>query len=193
MTTAAEIVGAALDRAERDGWGALRLREVAADLKIPMAGIRTHFGEKNDIADAWLARADAAMLARAPKGFADLPPRKRLHLVMMRWFDALAPHREVTAAMLAEKLWPFHPHHYIPMIPWTSRTVQWMRAAALLDGQGRRKQVEEIGLTALFLSATRVWSRDRSEAQRETRAWLALRLERADQLMLRLKPVLPPA
>ncbi len=184
------ILDAALARAEAEGWSALRLREVAGDMGITPADIRMHFREKNDLADAWLARADAAMLAAPPKGFADLPPPERIHLMVMRWLDALAPHRTVTREMFSEKLWPFHPHHYVPMVPWLSRTVQWLREAALLDGQGRRKQVEEIGLTALFTATLAVWCRDPSKDQERTRAWLAGRLARADRLMARLRPML---
>lgn len=191
MTAAAKILDAALARAGRAGWGNVKLRDVAADLKIPMAAVRVHFGERNDLADAWLARADAAMLKPYPKNFAKAPPPERVHLVMMRWLDALAPHHQVTADMLAEKLWLFHPHHYVPMIPWVSRTVQWMREAAQLDGPGRRKQIEEIGMTLLFVATLRVWCRDTSEGQAHTRAWLARRLERSDRVMARLKPLLP--
>ena len=51
----------------------------------------------------------------------------------MRWFDALAPHREVTDQMLREKLYASHPHHWAPMIFNLSRTIHWLRDAARLS------------------------------------------------------------
>jgi len=80
-------------------------------------------------------------------------------------------------------MWCAHPHHWVPAIFNLSRTVQWIRDAAMLDARGRQRQVEEIGLTALFLATLRVWLRDDSEEQERTRAFLRKRLENADRLM----------
>ena len=66
--------------------------------------------------------------------------------------------------------------------------MQWIREAALLDAVGTRKQVEEIGLTGLFVAVTNVWLRDESEGQERTRQWLARRLDRADRTMGRMRP-----
>ncbi|MDJ0950143.1 MAG: TetR/AcrR family transcriptional regulator [Alphaproteobacteria bacterium] len=184
-----KIVDAALEMADEIGWGALRLRQVADRLEIPLARLRVFYRDKDAVADAWLARADAAMLAAPPAGFADLPPPERLHRMMMVWLDALAPHRRVTGEILAEKMWPFHPHHNLALVFWVSRTVQWIREAALLDKTGRRRQVEEIGLTALFVATVRFWLRDESEGQTQTREWLARRLRDADRVMGLIWPV----
>jgi hypothetical protein len=64
-----------------------------------------------------------------------------------------------------------------------SRTIQWLRDAAALDATGRRRQVEEIGLTVLFLATIRVWLNDESEGQEDTRAYLKRRLDSADRAM----------
>ncbi len=183
-----KIVDASLELAESCGWGALRLRQVADRLKIPLPELRRLYRDKDAVADAWLARADAAMLASPAKGFAAQPPEERLHTVIMAWLDALAAHRHVTGEIFAEKLWPFHPHHNLALILWVSRTVQWIREAALLDAIGPRKQVEEIGLTGLFVAVTNVWLRDESEGQERTRLLLARRLGNADRLMGKIWP-----
>jgi len=183
-----KIVDASLELAESCGWGALRLRQVADRLKTPLPELRRFYRDKDAVADAWLARADAAMLAPPQEGFAAQPPHERLHTVIMTWLDALAAHRHVTGEIFAEKLWPFHPHHNLALIFWVSRTVQWIREAALLDAAGPRKQVEEIGLTGLFVAVMNVWLRDESEGQERTRQWLSRRLNRADRTMARLWP-----
>ncbi len=184
--TPERILDTALDIAEEAGWGSLRLRDVAARVKIPLAEVRRHYRDTDAIANAWFGRALDAMLAPVPRGFHRLPATARLEGMMLRWFDALAPHRRVTAEMLAAKMWVFHPHHYVPMVFSLSRLIQWLRDAAGLDAAGRRRQVEETGLTVLFLATLAVWCRDETEGQERTRAFLARRLERADAAMARL-------
>lgn len=184
--SADEMLDAALRRAERVGWGSLRLRELAADLEVPLSAVLVHYRDADAIADAWFRRALAAMLAPPPAGFAALPARERLRVMMLRWFDALAPHRRVTGEMLSGKLYPSHPHHWVPMIFNLSRTIHWLRDAAGLDADGRRRQLEEVGLTALFLATLRDWVRDETPDQERTRARLARRLTRSDRLMASL-------
>ncbi len=186
------IVDGALDLAEEAGWDALRLREVAARLGVPLAEVLAQYRDLDAVANAWFQRAWAAMLESAPEGFAALPARERLHLVMMRWFDALAPYREVTGQILAAKLYPSHPHHWVPLVFNLSRSIHWLREAALLDAVGRRRQVEEVGLTTLFLMTLAVWLRDETPNRERTRDVLRRRLAHADRVMVRLCGKAPP-
>ncbi len=186
------ILDAALAIAEGTGWSRLRLGEVARALRVPTAHVRRHYRDKDALADAWLARADAAMLADPGTGFRRLPARERIHRVIMRWLEALAPYRRLTGEMLREKLYPGHPHHNLALLGALSRTVQWIREAALLDAPGKRRQVEEIGLTALFVATVAVWLRDDTPDRRRTHALLSRRLAAADRLMARLWPVVKP-
>ncbi len=183
---AAKILDTAIELAEESGWGRLRLRDVAARLNVSLADIQRHYRDKDAIADAWFARAWQAMLAPTPPDFADLPAETRLYRLIMGWFDALAPHREMTRQMISEKLTPAHPHHWVPMIFNLSRTIQWLRDAAILDAGGRRRQIEEAGLSGLFLATLWVWCNDRSPQQSRTREYLARRLATADRAVTRL-------
>ena len=185
---AERILEAALAMAEREGWGNLRLRKLAAELGLSLAELQAHYRDADAIADAWFRRGWAAMLAPAPEGFAELPAVERLETILLRWFDALAPQRRVTGEMLAGKLYPSHPHHWVPTIFNLSRTIHWLRDAAGLDAGGRRRQLEEIGLTLLFLATLRDWVRDESPEQERTRAALRRRLRGGDRLMARLYP-----
>jgi hypothetical protein len=135
------------------------------------------------VADAWFARALARMLAPAEAGFADLPARERVYLVMMRWFDAHRDTRVIVGQMLGTKLYPSHPHHWVPMIFNLSRVIQWVREAAHLDASGRWRQVEEVGLTLLFLATLGVWLCDPSADQETTRRFLRRRLAMADRVL----------
>ena len=180
------ILKAALAIAGEEGWASASLSAVAARAKVPMSELRRHFRDTDAIADAWFRVGLDAMLAPPPRGFSRRPAAARLEILMRRWFDALAPHRRVTAEMLSAKLWIFHPHHYVPMVFNLSRLIQWLRDLAGLDAGGRRKQIEETGLTALFLATLAVWCRDDTENQERTRAFLKRRLAQADGLMARL-------
>jgi len=91
---AEQILDAALLLGERQGWDAVHLHEVARELGIGLAESQQHYGQKDDLADAWFDRADRALL-RAGEGaeWLGLPVRERLLRTMLAWFDALAPHR----------------------------------------------------------------------------------------------------
>ena len=184
--TAAQILDAALGIAEETGWDALRLRRVAALLNCPMSAVLAHYRDLDAVANAWFGRAGAAMLAPVAASFYDQSAPDRLHSIMMRWFDALAPHRRTSVQMLQGKLYASHPHHWVPMIFDLSRTVHWIRDMAGLDATGRQRQLEEIGLTGIFLATLAVWSRDRSEGQERTRSFLRKALRRSEGLLTRL-------
>jgi hypothetical protein len=55
-----------------------------------------------------------------------------------------------------------------------SRTIHWLREAAQLPAVygTRRAQREEVGLTAVFLGALLVWTRDETAGQQRTKAFL---------------------
>ncbi len=186
------IVDVTLDLAEETGWEGLRLRRVAERLGVPLTEVLGQYRDLDAVADAWFRRAWAVMLEPPPKDFARRPACERLHLMMMRWFDALASHREVTGQILAAKLYPSHPHHWVPLVFNLSRSIHWLREAALLDATGRRRQMEEVGLTALFLMTLAVWLRDETQNQARTRAVLRIRVEYADRLMVRVWGKAPP-
>jgi AcrR family transcriptional regulator len=183
---AERIVDETLALAEEVSWEGVRLRLVAERCGVALPDVLAHYRDIDAVADAWFGRAWAAMVAPPRAGFADLPARERLYLVLTRWFDALAPHRAVSVEMIRAKIYLSHPHHWVPLIFNLSRTVHWVRDAAGLDATGRRRQAEEVGLTLLFLATLAVWARDDSDGQERTRDFLKRRLADADWLMARL-------
>ena len=185
------IVDAALARAERASWEALRLHEVAADLGATLNQVRAHFREKEDIVDAWFDRADGAMLEYAGRSdWTGVGPAERLERVMMAWFDALAPHRRVTRQMILNKLEPGHVHYQIDGLLRVSRTVQWMREAAGRVAPLPWRAFEETALTGIYLMSFSRWMYDDSAGSARTRAFLRARLDTAGRLA-RIFPTLP--
>lgn len=184
--TADDILTAALAMGEEMGWPALSLSDLARRLRMPLNDLRDQFADTDALANAWFATATEAMLAPPAKGFGKLDPAERLRVLMLRWFDALAPHRPVTVDMLRAKLHPPHMHHWGPMPFHLSKLIQLMRDTAGFRSGGRRRQIEEIGMTSLFLMTLRIWCSDDSPGQERTRACLDKRLAQSDFLMARL-------
>lgn len=182
------ILDEAMRMAEERGWHAVRLSEVAARLDVPAARVLDHYRDLDAVADAWFQRGWEAMLAPKPPDFADRPADRRIEWCMLAWFDALAAHRRVSVEMLRAKMHLPHPHHWVPMIFNLSRTIHWLREAAMLQAPygSRRAQMEEVGLTWLFAATLWVWSRDDSAGQQRTRDFLRGRLEQADRTMVRI-------
>lgn len=185
--TAARIVDAALQLAEESSWEAVRLHRVAARSGIGLAEIGRHFREKDELIDAWFDRADAALLALAAAPWMpSLPPRERLLRLTMAWLEALAPHKRVTREMIVNKLEPGHLHIQFPALMRVSRTVQWLREAALLDDHGVRRALAETALTAIYLATFACWLGDDTPDATQTRRFLDRQLavaERAAQLL----------
>jgi AcrR family transcriptional regulator len=169
------ILAAALEEAEAVGWHDLRLRHVAERLGLPLSAVQAEFRDADAIANALFQQALQAMLAaEAQPGFAARPPSARTAAVLLRWFDALAPHRALAGKMIREKLWPSHPHHWVPMVFSLSRLIHWLREAALLDAGGLRRQAEEVGLTLVVLRSLP----DGLSIRGADRGWLRIRLTR---------------
>jgi AcrR family transcriptional regulator len=169
------ILDAALALAEERGrWSAVRLHDVADRLAISPAKALEHYRDLDAVADAWFRRALAAMVGPKPAGFLDEPEWRRIEIAILQWFDAIAPHRRISAQMLGGKLHLSHPHHWVPMIFNLSRTIHWLREAARLPAEyGTRKASrEEVRLTALFVATLMVWVGDDSAGQERTRRFL---------------------
>src|SRR3546814_20304426 len=76
------IVEETLALAEEVGWDGVRLRLVAERLGVPLNAVASRFRDVDAIADAWLARGVAAMLAPVPAGFAERPEPARVATVI---------------------------------------------------------------------------------------------------------------
>jgi AcrR family transcriptional regulator len=173
---AGQVVDAALELAAGTGWYDLPMRTLAQRLGVGLAALAARYRDPDAIADLVFARARDAMLDARTRGSA----RARVEGALWRWFDALAPHRRVVAQMLRAKLNPSHAHHWAPLPFHLSRLIWWLREAAALDATGRRRQVEEIALSAIFLAALASWVADDSAGQARTRARVGRMLRRAE-------------
>ena len=182
VSEADRILGNALEMAhEQDNWYDLSLMALAKHCNTPVNEIRRYYADSNAIANAWFDRALESMLAENPETLDAMPVTARLELIIWRWFQALAPYHRVTSQMLGAKLHPPHIHHWVPMVFDLSRLVQLWRDAAGLHAGGRRRQLEEIALTGIFLATLRAWCQDESPQQVDAHSLLVELLTRADR------------
>lgn len=175
------ILDVALELAhERNNWSDLGFGDLATRCKLSVNEIRHHYADTNAIANAWFARALDAMLVNDDNIDA-LTVSMRLEVIMQRWFDSLAPFHQVTAQMLRSKLHAPHIHHWVPTVFDLSRLIQFWRDAAGLRAGGRRREVEEIVLTGIFLATLGEWCRDQSPGQTKARSRLRNLLGKAEK------------
>jgi AcrR family transcriptional regulator len=173
---ATQILDAILRQADRVGWENVYLADVAKDLPLPLMEVQRHYRDLDALANAHFARAFAALLAESPR-VRSRPPAERIEALLGAWFAALRPHAKTSAAMIAGKLYPFHPHHWVPLIFSLSRLIQWLRDAAFLRAGFPRRQGEEIFLSVLFVLALVAWRGDGAAGERRARALVARALK----------------
>jgi AcrR family transcriptional regulator len=171
--TADKILDTALDLAETCGWERLHLHDVAAALGCDLAAIAKHYRQKDDLVEAWLDRADAALFERA-KGadLAALDASKRLEELLMAWLGGMAAHRALTGQMLLYKLELGHLHLQAGALLRVSRTVQWWREAARRQNLHLSRVAEESLLSSAFLRSFVHWLRHPEENEADQRALL---------------------
>jgi AcrR family transcriptional regulator len=182
------VVDAALALATEVGWQQVRLTAIADRTRLPLAEIGRHFRDVDAIANAWFARARLVMLDLPAEELAGRPTDERIALAFGAWLDSLAPHRRVAAEILRHKLYPSHPHHWVPMIFDLSRLVHDLLDVARVAGSGRLRQAQEIGLTAITLVTVAEWFPDDSPAQERSKRSLRQRLACAGRLARRMQP-----
>ncbi len=185
QVTTKQILDTALQLAEEQSWAALRLHDIAEKLDITLDQIRSHYSQKDDIAEALFDRADQAMLAAANKAdFLEQQLKERLQHLIMVWLDALAPHRQITREILQYKMLLLHVHLQLHGLTRMSRTMQWLCEAAVLESLdcSTQRELEEIGITGIYLLTFQHWLSDDSVDSESTRQLLSRLLNRAEKL-----------
>ncbi|MBM3535053.1 MAG: TetR family transcriptional regulator [Alphaproteobacteria bacterium] len=159
------ILDAALALADEIGWPNVTARAIGARLGGGPDLVHAHFRDLNEVADAWFRRALATTLTDPAD--TSLPFADRLTRIFTRWLDALSPHRQASLDMIQAKLYPSHPHHWVPLVFNLSRLVQWMLDAAECPATGRRRQATEIAVSALVPAALWRWRRGDNQSVKD--------------------------
>ena len=106
-------------------------------------------------------------------------PRDRLFDVLMRGLDALAPLKDGMRRLMAEMLTDAVLAG--AMAPLFQRSMERMLDLAEIESTGLKGRLRAAGLTAVWIRAVHVWSKDTSEELGPTMAALDRALERAEQ------------
>lgn len=161
------------------GWRAATLEAVAEAAGLPVATLRARFPCRI----ALLAR-HATMLDRSVADTtvpdAAGSPRERVFDVLMRRFDAMAPHRAGLLRFLDEL--PRDPLTALALAPMLALSMARLLEAAGIATNGPLGLLRIKGVSAVWLVAVRAWRRDEQPDLSATMAALDRALDRAEQV-----------
>jgi len=174
------IIDAAMTLAGTNGWRRTGLADIAAEAGLSLAELYGRFRSKGAILDAFVQRIDRETLAGADKIASDdtTSVRDRLFDLIMRRFDALAPHKAAVAS-LARDL-PASPMAALCTGGRLCRSMAWMASVAGVSTSGPLGLLRIKGLVAVYLYVMRVWLHDDSDDHAKTMSALDAALRRAE-------------
>ncbi|WP_162306017.1 TetR/AcrR family transcriptional regulator [Oleisolibacter albus] len=175
----ARLVAAAMQLAAEQGWRATSLADIALRAEVPLADLYRETPSKAAILEAVARQADAMVLAAGPAD-AEESRHDRMFDVLMRRFDALAPHKAGLHAVWRELR--HHPLDGLCLTAQLHRSMRWMLEAAGIARAGFGGVLQVKGLSAVWLATLRPWFGDDSEDMAKTMAALDANLRRAEEL-----------
>lgn len=173
------IVRSALDLAAETGWRRLTMSEIAARAGVSLADLYAQFPTKWTILCGLSRLVDKAMLEPGAPDPAEAP-RDRLFEVLMRRFDALAPHRTGVLAVLKDL--PGDPVAAFAQLFPLHLSMRWALELAGIPPQGLIGAAKVQVLKGIYVLVLRVWRDDASTDLGRTMAELDRRLRQAEQL-----------
>ncbi len=174
------IVDAALALAARRAWREVSLTDIAEAAELPLSTVYPVFESKGAILAGFARRIDAAVLAGQEDGDRDGGARDRLFDVVMRRFDALAPHKAALGSIVYDL--GCDPVLGLCGMASLARSMACMLEAADLSADGLRGVLRIKVLGVIYLATMRVWLRDESPDLSQTMASLDRHLRRAEWL-----------
>ncbi|HVV93930.1 MAG TPA: TetR/AcrR family transcriptional regulator [Hyphomicrobiales bacterium] len=185
-TNPASVADAAVDAlmallAERH-WADISLTDIAARAGVDLGQLRGAVPSKGAILAGFSRRIDQQVLSgrdEAADPFAE-PARERLFDILMRRFDALAPHRPaIRNAVEGLRRDPMF------AVAWNRvmvNSAQWMLAAAGIEETGALGGARAQALALLYGRVLSVWLGDEDPGLAKTMAALDRALRRAERL-----------
>lgn len=179
------IIDAALALARTQAWRSVSLSDIADQAGVSLAQVYATFPSKSAIIGGFMKRIDRQVLDGGAVDATD-PTRDRLFEVLMRRFDALAPHKEAVAAILGGMC--AEPVAALVQVPRVLGSMAWMLEAAHLPAEGLLGLVRMEGLALIYANALRVWLTDDTPDMAKTMAALDQGLRRAERLVELCRP-----
>jgi AcrR family transcriptional regulator len=174
-----------------DSFARIGLTEIAGEAGVSLGELRELFPGKLSILTAFSRRIDRVVLDGGP-GDGDTP-RDRVFDVLMRRFDALAPHKEAIRNLARAARRDLCLAAFLDGN--ATRSMKWMLVAARADRPGLLGALAVKGLVLVNAEALRVWLDDDDPGLARTMAALDRSLRRgaramdfADRICARLRP-----
>lgn len=176
----ADPVDAMMKLVETEGWRALTFGRIATAAGMSLSELYAQYKSKSDLLVAYSGRVDAAMLdalGPTPLAVEGSVVKDRLFEAIMARLDAMAPHKAAIRVLMREL--PGDPAALACFLyGGLRRGLDWVLAAADLDGAGMAGGLRRNLLGAVYLDTLRVWLRDDSEDLSATMSHLDKRLSR---------------
>lgn len=155
---AEKALDAALRLAATRKWSEIALPDIAAEAGLSLGGMLRVAPSKASLLAAFGRRVDAAMFARAVEDEGTV--KDKLFDLLMRRFDALAPHKPAVKNILADL--PRDPASALCAIPGLLRAMRWAAEAAGIKSTGPLAPFKINALALAYLGTLRVWLQDDS-------------------------------
>ncbi len=181
------LLDSALELAALQGWNNTSMAEIADAAGLDLAGTRAVFASKQALLARLFGRIDEDMLRDLADEGGGEPVRDRLFDIIMRRFDAMAPHKAGIHAIVSDLIRDPPALACLAAGP-LRRTLEWMLMGAKVDSWGPLRGLQLKGLGLIYAGALRAWFRDDSPDLAGTMAALDKGLGRAEAI-LRMLPL----
>ncbi|MDR4307363.1 TetR/AcrR family transcriptional regulator [Chelatococcus sambhunathii] len=175
-----KIVEALLELLAHRRWNDIGLADIAARADISLAELRGLFPSKGAILAGFLRQVDLEVLDHDVKDMAQEPARERLFDVLMRRFEALAPHREALRAVRDGLR--TDPMGAAALNQVAVSSMQWMLAAAGIPESGPLGLARAQGLLLVLARVFDTFLNDPDEGLARTMKALDEELRRAEKV-----------
>lgn len=179
------IIDAALALARTRDWRTVSLSDIADEAGVSLAQVYAVFSSKAAIVGGFMKRIDQHVLDGAAVDATE-SARDRLFEVLMRRFDALAPHKDAVAAILGGLC--AEPAAALAQAPRVLCSMAWMLEAARVPTNGLLGLVRIEGLALIYANALRAWLDDDTVDMAKTMAAVDQGLRRAESLARLCRP-----
>lgn len=174
----ARIVDAALELAAKRAWQKISLADIAAAAGLSLGELYALFSSKTAIVAAFLARIDEQSLAGRQETGGTI--RDRLFDLIMRRFDALAPHKAAVKSIAAAG--PGEALSALCLAPRFLNSMRWLAEAGGVRTSGFLGMLRVKSIAAIYLATLRTWLQDDSADHGKAMAFLDRALRRAETL-----------
>lgn len=179
------LINGALALAALRPWAGVHLADIARAAGSDLASLYPLYATKGAILGAFGRRIDRQVLAADFTGLDQEPARDRLFDVLMRRFEALAPHRAALRSIAGAERRDWGAA--LARLPGFVESMRWMVQAAQLDDAGWLGTLRVGGAAAAFLAVLPRFLEDGDDLAR-TMAALDRHLASGEKILRRFRP-----